>query len=256
MNFKTIRIAILLLILAYIGIDTLLKNTRATQWKHPLRIVIYPINADNSSAAKKTIEQLKTSRFQKLNSRLQTEAVRYGLSISMPLHIEIAPELKSLPPPIPLYKSMLNTFWWSLRLRYWAWLKDNHTGIKPQVRAFLLFYDPKQHPGLAHSTGLKKSKIALIKQFASKHYQGQNNVVFLHELLHTLGATDKYDLRTNLPDYPEGYAEPKRRPLLPQRLAEIMGGRIPLTENKAVIPSSLEQTVVGPETALEIGWVK
>jgi hypothetical protein len=35
-----------------------------------------------------------------------------------------------------------------------------------------------------------------------------------------------------------------------------MGGRIPLTSKQSVTPESLNQVVVGPLTATEIGWIK
>jgi hypothetical protein len=54
--------------------------------------------------------------------------------------------------------------------------------------------------------------------------------------------------------YPGGYAEPDKSPLYPQQKAEIMGGRIPVSASEFVIPPSLEQCIVGPETAREIGW--
>jgi len=40
-------------------------------------------------------------------------------------------------------------------------------------------------------------------------------VVIAHELLHTVGATDKYDPATNESSLPEGYAEPDKIPLFP-----------------------------------------
>jgi hypothetical protein len=75
-------------------------------------------------------------------------------------------------------------------------------------------------------------------------------------LLHTLNATDKYDLDTTLPRYPDGYAEPEKKPLYPQEYAELMGGRIPIDEHNAVIPKSLNYTLIGEKTAREIGWLK
>ena len=81
-----------------------------------------------------------------------------------------------------------------------------------------------------------------------------NQIVMAHELLHTLGATDKYDLGTNLPIFPHGYASPTLQPLYPQRSAELMGGRIPLDERTAEMPSGINRTLVGPTTAAEIGW--
>ena len=78
-------------------------------------------------------------------------------------------------------------------------------------------------------------------------------MVIAHELLHTFGASDKYDLATLQPIYPAGYAEPALSPRLPQSKAEIMGGRTPVDELNAEIPASLADTVIGAETAQEIG---
>jgi len=92
--------------------------------------------------------------------------------------------------------------------------------------------------------------------FGDRSYAKQNLVILAHELLHTLNATDKYDLSTTLPVYPEGFAEPDKTPLYPQSFAELMGGRVPMSEVRADIPKSLKQTVVGEKTAQEIGWLK
>jgi hypothetical protein len=95
-----------------------------------------------------------------------------------------------------------------------------------------------------------------VNLFGDTSYAKQNLVILAHELLHTLTATDKYDLETNLPLYPDGFAEPDKSPHYPQDFAELMGGRVPMSETKAEIPKSLSQTVIGPKTAREIGWVK
>jgi hypothetical protein len=75
-----------------------------------------------------------------------------------------------------------------------------------------------------------------------------------HEMLHTLGATDKYDLANGLPSWPAGYADPERKPLYPQTQAELMGGRIPIDAHHAEVPGSLSDVIVGAATATEIGW--
>ncbi len=72
--------------------------------------------------------------------------------------------------------------------------------------------------------------------------------------MHTLGASDKYAPGSNLPLFPEGYASPDARPLLPQAKAELMAGRRPTTNTEAETPDSLGDVVVGTATALEIGW--
>ncbi len=254
MNFKAFRITLLLVILAYVGFDTLLSNARATNWKRPLRVVIYPINADGSDQADKYISQLDTSQFDSINTTLEKEATKYGYELSNPVWISLAPKLNTQPPKIPFNKSGLSVIWWSIKFRYWAWKEDNYSGTKPQIRSYALFYDPQQHSVLRHSTGLKKAKLAINHLFADSKYTSQNNVIVLHELLHTLGATDKYDLQSGLPYYPDGYAEPNRQPLFPQRKAEIMGGLIALSKSKAKTPSSLKKVIVGSKTAQEIGW--
>ena len=63
---------------------------------------------------------------------------------------------------------------------------------------------------VATRSGLQKGLIGVVNAFASDEQAAQNNVVIAHELLHTVGATDKYDPRTNQPSHPDGYAEPDR----------------------------------------------
>jgi hypothetical protein len=79
-------------------------------------------------------------------------------------------------------------------------------------------------------------------------------VTIVHELLHLFGATDKYDPATTQPRYPDGYADPGQSPLYPQQFAEIMGGRIPLSETQSETPRTLDLAIVGDRTAGEIHW--
>ena len=109
---------------------------------------------------------------------------------------------------------------------------------------------------LDHSTALSKGRLGIVNLFASDIARGTNEVVTAHELLHTLGATDKYDLRTTLPLYPDGYAEPNTMPRHPQRFAELMGGRIAISPDQAIIPEGLGRVIIGAKTAVEIGWQK
>jgi hypothetical protein len=95
--------------------------------------------------------------------------------------------------------------------------------------------------------------LGVVHVFASDSQQAQNNIVIAHELLHTLGAIDKYDA-SGQPLNPQGYADLHAYPLHPQQQAEIMAGRIPVTEHRAEMPRSLADTVIGYATAAEIGW--
>jgi hypothetical protein len=102
--------------------------------------------------------------------------------------------------------------------------------------------------------GLSKGLIALTHLYGHATAAGSNQVVLAHEVLHTLGATDKYDFATGQPVVPEGLGEQDRQPLYPQDFGEIMAGRIATSARDAIVADSLEQMLVGPVTALEIGW--
>jgi hypothetical protein len=80
-------------------------------------------------------------------------------------------------------------------------------------------------------------------------------IVVAHELLHTLGAEDKYDDhgRTLIP---LGLAEPDRNPSLPQRFTEIMARDRPVGPGDERPPDGLDDVAVGPTTAHEIGWTR
>jgi len=103
---------------------------------------------------------------------------------------------------------------------------------------------------------LQKGLLGVVNTFASTQMEGENSVVIAHELLHTFGAADKYDLATNQPLFPDGYADPRADPLFPQSKAEIMAGRIPLSAARAETPQDLKQTLIGARTAREINWLK
>jgi hypothetical protein len=96
--------------------------------------------------------------------------------------------------------------------------------------------------------------IGVVNAFASPRQAGSNKVIIAHELLHTLGASDKYDPATGQPIYPGGYAKPDANPTLPQELAELMGGRVPISTLESRIPRSLDEVIIGPATGQEIRW--
>ena len=254
-HFKTLRIVALSAVLIVVGTDAWLTKLRTTSWDHPLRVVVYPINADGSEAAAKYIAGLKEAQFDAIEQLLRQQAQHYGITLDDPMDIALAAPVAEVPPLPPRNGSMFQVVWWSLKLRLWANGVDHYPGPNPEVRAFTLYYDPATHPVLEHSTGLEKGMIGIIRLFASRKMAPQNNMVMLHELLHTLGATDKYDLRTDQPLYPDGYAQPELQPRLPQKKAEIMAGRIPLSEHHAEMPERLADVVIGPKTAREIGWI-
>ena len=254
--FRKFRITILLFILFLVGANAYLTHERTTDWDQSLSIVIYPINADGSPFTADYITRLTKDDFTPVEHFMQKEGLRYNLSLVDPVLLDMAPEISTLPPEPPFGAHVFTIMRWSLQLRYWAWKADTYQGPLTDIQVFVLYYDPNTHNQLDHSLGLKKGHICMVQGFASRHQTARNNVIIAHEMLHTLGATDKYNQQTLQPIYPEGYAHPEQKPLLPQKSAEIMGGAIPLSASEAIMPDTLSNTVIGPQTAKEIKWLK
>lgn len=253
-GFRKLRILILLLLLLGVALDAWLTKARSTDWDRPLRVVVYPIAADVGDEVAGYLPTLSHESFEAIEEYFHNEAQRYDVALKNPMDVKLASIVKELPPLSPVKGNVLEIMWWSLKLRYWATVMDEYKGPKPDIRVFVLYHMLADNKRLPHSTGLQKGMLSVVHAFADQRLTETNNVVIAHELLHTLGATDKYDLATGLPIFPLGFAEPNKSPRYPQRWAEIMGGYIPVAETKAEQPRSLASTLVGEATAIEIGW--
>lgn len=252
--WRRLRIIVLLLILLFVALNTYFDRVYSTDWDTPLRVTVYPINGDGSIVTQGFIGKERPEAFETLHVFFEREAHEYGLAMERPVRLTLAPQLRELPPLIEPDAGPLSIAWWSLRMRYWAWRTPDLPGAVPDIKLFLIHHDPARSASLPHSLGLQKGLFGIVHVFAEQGMIGSNDVVLAHELLHTLGATDKYDLATDQPAHPDGYAEPAREPLYPQSFAELMGGRIPLSSAESVTPESLRQVIVGDKTAREIGW--
>ena len=253
-RFKHIRILILLLILLFVSLQTWLTQIRSTDWEDPLWVAVYPINGDDSDVTSAYIDRLKVGDFKPIETFMAAQAKEYELDTDEPVTFKLAPEVHEHPPQPPRDGNILDTVFWSLKMRYWSVQNDTFEGPTPDIQMFIVYYDPKTHPTVSHSVGLRKGMVGIVNAFASDKMTSTNNVIIAHELLHTVGATDKYDPATNMPLFPAGFAEPTKKPLYPQGKAELMGGRVPLSSDKAKIPASLSQVVIGKYTAAEIRW--
>jgi len=251
--FKAIRVGTLLLVLLFVSVNSFLTQARSTDWNNSLWVKVYPINADGSDTSTRYIQGLKADYFADIEAFLSREAERYGQAVSRPVRIELGREVREQPPAISAEPGTLDIMIWSLKMRWWA----NSVGGEqddpaPDVRMFVRYHSPDGTLRLDNSVGLQKGMVGVVNAYASRQHNGTNSFIIAHEFLHTLGATDKYDLGSGLPVFPNGYADPGRSPLYPQRRAEIMGGRIALSEYDATVPTTLRDAMIGPTTAEEI----
>jgi hypothetical protein len=257
--WKSIRVSILLTVLVIVAGNAWLEQHRARSWRDSLWVGIFPVVADGRPATRAYVEALRPETFAALEPFFAREAARFGLPLAAPFRVELYPVLAASPPlaPGPAEAGPLAMVWWSLRMRWFAWRYGSAPGRPaPHVRVFVLYHDPALNPTLPHSLGLRKGQIGLVHAFAGEALGGSNAIVIAHELLHTVGATDKYDPATDAPVFPQGFADPEQRPRYPQQRAEIMAGRRALSAHAQDMPDSLDDCVVGPVTAVEIGWLK
>jgi len=254
--WRALRITFLLLVLLVVAGQAWLDRLTTTHWQRTVFVGAFPVSADASPSTARYIVQLDEAKIDEVASFLKQEAGRYGVGLDDPIELTLYPPLTLPPPALEPGAGVFTRILWSLKLRYYRWRAlATVSGPHPKIALFLLYHDPALVQSLPHSAGLQRGLTAVVHLFASHSQQAQNRIVMTHELLHTFGATDKYDLATSLPEYPEGFAEPQLAPRYPQRLAEIMAGRMPLTPTEARLPDSLGQERVGPLTAREIGWV-
>ena len=254
--WRTLRIGVLLLVLVVVAAQAWFDRFSTTRWQRTVFVGAFPVSADGSPVTADYLARLDQRRIDEVSDFLQAEARRYGVGVDEPIELRLYPTLAVAPPALDSGAGVLTRIVWSLRLRYYRYRALAAVSPRPQIALFLLYHDPALAPSLPHSAGLQRGLTAVVHLFASRSQEAQNRIVMAHELLHTFGATDKYDLANGLPKYPDGFADPQLLPLYPQQLAEIMAVKTPLTAAEARMPDGLEDERVGPMTAREIGWVR
>ena len=253
--FGWLRVSLLLVLLAILALYALLSSPRNVDWDTAVRVRILPINADQLPQTGAYLAALQVSDFHDIEAFFIREGHKYRLALSPPVEVALAPVIDTPPPEVPDEPSILQSLWWAVKMRFWVWQHDSWSSEEADVRIFMSFYAPGNPLGLQHSLGLQKGMIGLVNGYASASHQSFNNFVAGHELLHTLGASDKYDMRTGKPLWPDGFADPVKSPLFPQQRAEVMGGRVQVTPGWSLLPPSLDHAVIGSATAIEIGWL-
>jgi hypothetical protein len=253
--WRALRLIVLGFVLVLTASGAWLTKARTASWQRPLWVAIYPINADSSEASSRYIGTLDGSAYAPIDAFFAREAARYAVALSPPVETHLYAPVVELPPVLAPNSGPIGSLWWSLKMRYWAWsathARDEAT---PDVQMFVLYHDPDRTVAVPHSVGLQKGMLGVVHAFAARRAAAPNDVVITHELMHTLGATDKYDPETDAPRFPDGYAEPDRQPLLPQVHAEIMAGRMMISPTTWEMPDSLEAVVMGAQSAREIHW--
>lgn len=253
--FKLMRVVLLLSIFFGIIASTWITEKRMAAWDRPILVTVHPIAADEQPETLKFARGIDEDSFREVNRFFGIQSQPYGFAVTPAFRFQVAPVSQDLPPAVPGQFDVAAIAWWSLRMRWWAWMRELRDGLlQPDIQMFMLFHSADGANEAGISVGMRKGRYGIVKAYAEESTRSHNLVVFTHELMHVLGATDKYVLTSGEPIFPDGFADPEQQPLFPQRRAEIMGGRIPLSPDSSGTPASLEQCKIGRLTAEEIGF--
>ncbi|MEZ4704253.1 MAG: serine/threonine-protein kinase [Bdellovibrionota bacterium] len=129
--------------------------------------------------------------------------------------------------------------------------------LRHQAKIFLHFYPKKATESFRYPIDWtnKRPTHSGIVFLPIDDFQIQKQQVFIvHEMLHALGAKDQFD-KKGAPLVPKGLAQPRKKPLYPQELGEVMSRVIATSETEWRPIESLQQAAIGPYTAKEIGWI-
>lgn len=251
--WRRIRIGILLILLVLAAGETWSDRYITTRWTDTLWIGVFPIDGDGRPATRQYLASLGRDQFADIERFFARQAAAAGQLLASPIRVELYPGVAEPPPALDRQAGIPARIWWNLAMRYYSWRMGRDA--LADIRIFVLYHDPDETPAVPHSLGLQKGLVGVVYAYASADMDASNSIVIAHEVLHTLGASDKYDPATGLPVFPEGFAEPAAEPRYPQRRAEIMAGQRSLAVDAAEMPASLDDAVVGQLTALEIGWI-
>lgn len=257
-SFRIIRVLLLLTVLAVVAFYAKTQKLKSRSWSEPLEVVIYPIDGDNGSPkVERYIKDLDEGAFTGIDQFFKRESRQYNIITRQPTLTRLGSIMTEQPPASPPPGSnIISTVWWGVQFRYWAFRNtpDDESNLH-RIRVFVHYHEALEGRKLQHSLGLDKGLLAVVHAFADQAQDTQNNVVIAHEILHTVGATDKYGANGE-PVFPSGYAAPNKKPIYPQTKAEIMAARIPLSATTSRMAKSLDECLINPATAAEINWLK
>lgn len=251
----SLLLAVLACVLLWAGADCYQRRAR-TAWRRPLNVALVLVERGPVGTS---TTGLFGDRARALERRLGSEYKRHADRDFSPFSFVVKGPLRAEQPPPSVEPGALGLLRYSYAL--WRWTRDIDARADVErgdydARIYLVMRPAA--PGsvaFVEGEGEYGGRIGVAQVDIARDRIDFSLFVAAHELMHTLGASDKYDGSGNAV-YPDGFAEPENAPLYPQRGAEIMARDLPLTPTSARPPDTLDELFVGDATAREIGWQK
>ena len=256
LTFRRIRISILLAILVFTaawGASTAHRRRSRVEWKRPIHVglvLLAPAGGVDAEAWRQGAARL--------SDRLTGEMQRYRGSGAVPFEIEVVGPVAwsgSLPFSAPT-SSLADRAWHALDV--WRTVRAIDEAARGaaggfDVRIFVLATpQPGRQVEFAEGSGALNGDVAFVRGSTGGDLDIPLQVIG-HELLHTVGASDKYDGNGHALE-PDGLPDPERVPRHPQIHAEWMAGEVATAPGRGRLPGSIDELRVGATTAREIGW--
>ena len=99
--WKSVRVGILLSVLAVVASNAWLERHRAASWRDSLYVGIFPVAADPGPAVRDYVASLTPEAFLPLEAFFAREARRHGLALERPFRVELYPPVATPPPAAP-----------------------------------------------------------------------------------------------------------------------------------------------------------
>jgi hypothetical protein len=254
------RVAVLVLVLGVVlawAASVRLRRDHRRQWTRPLDVGVLVLAPGGVPRAK--IDALEQG-LPRLERFLDRESARYRESPSNPVRLTLlgAAGVDEAWPVPPEGGGLLARALHAWRLRRWLAAAHRSAGVPAggfDARLYLLL-EPAP-PGRAHrveGVGAAGGEVGLVTAELDGATLDLALTALAHELLHCLGATDKYDADGHALE-PDGLVEPDRAPRYPQPAAELMAGEVPTAPGAGRVPDTLDEVRIGAQTAAEIGWI-
>lgn len=259
LRWKPFRVAVLMVLLASVSLWASSVKTRRElrrQWDRTLEVAVIVLGPGGVQQSK---EELVRRGLPELEDFLASEFQRYRDTDLRPVSFTLLGSVgvSEDPPLFPDSESFKDRALHAWRLN--RYLADVHSRGDFDVRSYdaRIYVVAKptraREPRRVRGSGTLDGDLGLVWAELDESTASLMLSGIAHELLHCVGASDKYDENGHA-IHPQGLAEPDLRPSYPQRYAEIMVGEIPIRPGHGVVPDRLDQLRVGPLTAAEIGW--
>lgn len=259
-GFYRLRVAVLLAVLGVVVLYALadVRRRRArNDWRRTLNAALVLVRAQPVDGA--GVEALR-SRLGRMEQRLDQEMRRYRPTSAAPFRLALFGPVDSPgPPPALATDGLLDLLRYNMTLERWCGRVDRAAGLKAagfDARVYVVVRPPvRRGHWTVEGVSQEHGRIGLVAIELDAGMADLALFVGVHELMHTLGATDKYDA-WGQPLVPQGLAEPDLVPRYPQRFTELMARHRPLSPERNALPESIDDLRVGEATAREIGWLR